>query len=68
MAGKQRDLTQTQFDAKCKQYGFRRDVLGYHKLGDTPVHVYALNAGRRRRAQLAYLINEHAKALDRMEQ
>lgn len=62
-----RDLTQAQFDAKCKKLGFvRQGFLGYYALPSSrsrpkDVHVSVWNAGSRRRSQLAYLIEQDAK-------
>ena len=57
-----RDLTQAQLDKKCKQYGFKpTGFLSYYDVG-YGLHVCALNAGTRRRSQLAYLIEERNKA------
>lgn len=57
-----RDLTKAQFDAACERRGFKRTgFMGYYEIGyNTSVSV--LNAGRRRRDQLAYLIREAGKA------
>ncbi len=59
-----RDLTKAQFAAKCKKLGFTpTGVMGYYILPDAPsTHVSILNAGPRRRAQLAYLIKQNALA------
>ncbi len=57
-----RDLTKTQFDAKCKKLGFApQGFLGYHRLASSSVHVSVENAGPRRRARLAYLIQQDAQ-------
>lgn len=57
-----RDLTKAQFDAACKRRGFTATgFLGYYDIGyGTSVSVH--NAGTNRRARLAYLIREAAKA------
>ncbi len=56
-----RDLSKAQFDAKCKRLGFvPQKVLGYYKLANSNTCVSVGNAGPRRRAQLAYLIEENA--------
>ena len=63
-----RDMTEAQFRRACERYGFMPGSImgGYYLLPDTGGrHVYAGNAGPRRRAQLAYLIREHAKALEK---
>jgi len=62
-----RDLTQAQFIAACRRYGFEPQLFGYYKLGETPVCVHAPNAGPRRRDQLAYLLAEYEKAQEREE-
>jgi len=58
-----RDMSQAQFDAALKRHNIRRDWFGYYvvtwKPNGTPrLHVYAGNAGPRRRSQLAYLLRE----------
>ena len=60
-----RDMTEAQFRQACERYGFESTFFGYYRLGDTPAHVCAQNAGPRRRSQLAYLICEHAKAQEK---
>lgn len=62
-----RDMTEVQFRAACERRGFRKVFmgLGYYSLPDTPVQVWARNGGPRRRDQLAYLIREHAKILEK---
>lgn len=60
----QRDMTKGQFRKECERYGFKpTGFLGYYRLPDVAVEVSVLNAGSRRRSQLAYLIREHEKAL-----
>lgn len=58
-----RDLTQAQFDAECRRYGFERvGYLGYYRVpGERRVCVSVWNAGPRRRTQLAYLLKCLAK-------
>ena len=55
-----RDLTKGQFDRACQRRGFTpTGVFGYCRIGyygANPVEVSIHNAGRNRRAQLAYLI------------
>lgn len=61
-----RDLSVAQFEKKCREYGFTRDgFLGYFNLGipNQSVHVSILNAGPKRRSQLAYLIQQRDKHL-----
>lgn len=61
-----RDMTKAKFRKECERYGFvPQGFLGYYKLGDTDSHVSIENAGTRRRDQLAYLIREHQKAVER---
>lgn len=60
-----RDLTQAQFEAKCKALGFaKQGFLGYYKLARSSVCVSIANAGPRRRSQLAYLIEQDKKYED----
>jgi hypothetical protein len=61
-----RDLTRAQFWAACERAGFTRtevSFMGYYRLAppfqNTSVSI--LNAGDRRRDQLAYLHAEQAK-------
>jgi hypothetical protein len=53
-----RDMTQAQFDKRVAELGFKRvGFLGYYALpAPHNLHVSALNAGKRRRDQLAYLL------------
>lgn len=54
-----RDLTAAQFAAALKRHGFEPvGFLGYFRLPGTRRYVSALNAGPRRRDQLAYLIRQ----------
>ena len=57
-----RDLTKAQFRAACKRRGFIAEALGFYIVGAAAgggaVSVYSYNAGRSRRARLAYLIAE----------
>ena len=63
-----RDLTKAQFEAACKRQGFGpREMMGYRDVGIGGVLVCAENAGPNRRAQLAYLIQEHDRLLARQE-
>jgi hypothetical protein len=57
-----RDLTQKQFDSACSRHGFKPvGFFSYYDVGNG-VEVCSLNAGRRRRDKLAYLIRESEKA------
>ena len=54
---KQRDLTRDQFLRRLDHYGFTPEgFMGYYRLPGSSVCVSALNGGRRRRDQLAYLL------------
>jgi hypothetical protein len=56
-----RDMTQRQFDEACAQLGFvAHGVMGYYRLPSpkNTVCVSIRNAGKRRRDQLAYLIEQ----------
>ena len=58
-----RDMTKREFDSACARYGFKPcGFMGYYSLADAPVNVSILNAGKHRRAQLAYLLREYEKA------
>jgi hypothetical protein len=59
----QRDLTQRQFNEACERYGFKSEgIMGYYRLPvKTHTCVSVWNAGDKRRAQLAYLIQEMHK-------
>ena len=60
-----RDLTQKQFEAALKRNDIGpRKFFGYHDVGHS-VSVSALNAGDRRRDQLAYLIKQKKWAADK---
>lgn len=52
-----RDMTKAQFDAALQRAGIVRSFFGYYELPGK-LHVYAANAGSRRRAQLAYLLSK----------
>ena len=57
-----RDITESQFDAKCRKLGFvPQGFRGYYRLASADVLVSINNAGSRRRTQLAYLIAQDAK-------
>jgi hypothetical protein len=59
-----RDLTQKQFNDRCKEYGFTTvGFMGYYNLGIPGQHieVSVYNAGSSRRSQLAYLIQQRDK-------
>jgi len=56
-----RDMSKRQFRAALKRHGIKpRGFLGYHDIGNGTL-VSALNAGSRRRDQLAYLLRERDK-------
>ena len=59
-----RDLSEQQFLDACRKRGFAPDFLGYWKLAapHDNCSVYRFNAGKRRRNQLAYLMQEQKKA------
>ena len=60
------DMTGQAFRAACQRRGLvPKGFMGYYALGTTPVEVSVLNAGSTRREQLAYLIREHAKAVEK---
>jgi hypothetical protein len=64
MKMKTRDMSQSQFDAACARRGFKRQgFFGYYDLNipEQRVSVSILNAGTKRRAQLAYLIRQQDK-------
>lgn len=59
-----RDMTRAQFRAACERAGFKGPgLLGYCRLVPPydNTHVSILNAGERRRDQLAYLHAQQAK-------
>lgn len=63
-----KDMTQAEFDAACKRRGFETQGFGgYFRLDTLATRVSAWNAGTNRRAQLAYLIQEHARHAEREE-
>ena len=60
-----RDMTQKQFETALKKNGISpRGFLGYHTVCKG-VSVCALNAGSRRRDQLAYLLREQQRIEDK---
>ena len=63
MSNQARDMSQAQFDQECKKLGFEPEGFwGYYKVvGGWRVSI--LNAGTRRRAQLAYLIQQRDEIL-----
>ena len=69
MATQTRDLSRAEFQRACKRQGFEPGGVlgGYVKIGVGGIHVYAPNGGSRRRAQLAYLIQERAHWLEKQE-
>ncbi len=64
-----RDLTEREFKAKLRQYGFGmvEPPLGYVKLASGPTHVSVWNAGPTRRQQLAYLLDCDKRERARVE-
>ncbi len=60
------DMTQAQFNAACKRF-HACGILGYFTMPETNVSVSVLNAGKRRRDQLAYLIQQQRKVTERIE-
>ena len=63
-----RDMSKAQFDAACKKRGFTpAGFMGYYNIGHG-TSVCKLNAGSRRRSQLAYLIREAELAEQRHEE
>lgn len=57
----ERDISIKNFHAACKRHGFKpQHILGYYDIGQGAC-VSILNAGSRRRDQLAYLIREAKK-------
>lgn len=64
-----RDLTKAQFDAMVKKLGFQpQGFMGYYRLPIPGKHycVSAWNGGKRRRDQLAYLVEALAHEEARM--
>jgi len=60
-----RDISKKQFDEACKRHGFTtHGFLGYYNIG-YGTEVSILNAGIRKRDQLAYLIQQKDKAKKR---
>jgi hypothetical protein len=56
-----RDMTKKQFDDACRELGFEtHGIMGYYRLPlpKNRVCVSIHNAGKRRRDQLAYLIEQ----------
>ena len=66
-AGAMRDLTQAQFENALKRNGMKREMFGYVHVAEQS-SVYPRNAGRNRRAQLAYLLRERERILTREAQ
>jgi hypothetical protein len=65
-----RDMSKAQFDAAAKRHGFTPEgFMGYYDLGIEGQRsaVSVLNAGKNRRARLAYLLREREKQLAKME-
>ena len=64
----QRDLSKGQFSEACKRYGFEpTGFMGYYALPKplNNTHISIWNAGDKRRAQLAYLIQQWHKEEER---
>jgi len=55
-------MTEKQYRQALEKHGFRQAALGYVELPGVGVHVWAPNAGPRRRARLAYLLAELNRA------
>lgn len=55
-----RDFSQREFDERCRKHGFSpAGFAGYYVISESPRRlVSVLNAGTRRRDQLAYLLRE----------
>ena len=51
-----RDMTNGQYKAALKRHGFRQEPFGYVRVTDRLI-VHPANAGKNRRARLAYLIS-----------
>lgn len=60
-----RDMTKAQFDAALKRNNFKWGHFGFVKDLGSGLHIYAANAGSRRRDQLAYLIAVRRKYAER---
>lgn len=70
MTSRSRDMTRRQFEAACERYGFEPvGLLGYFKLPSDPdCCVSVLNAGRRRRDQLRYLLEADRRCAQRISE
>ena len=63
-----RDFTKAEFKAACKRHGFKPSgIWGYHSMPGTKVEISIWNAGDRRRTQLAYLIQEQRRLIEKAE-
>jgi hypothetical protein len=65
-----KDMSVSQFRAALKRHGMRMSELGgFVGMGPfgkcSQAHVYAANAGPNRRAQLAYLLQERDKLVEK---
>lgn len=59
-----RDITAKQFNSAIAKRGIERAPAGYFHIGNKR-YVYARNGGNKRRSQLAYLIAEQRKIMDK---
>ena len=55
---RRKDMSAEGFRRAVDRFGLREVSPGYYQLPGTRTFVYAPHAGRRRRDQLAYLLNE----------
>jgi hypothetical protein len=65
-----RDMSQLKFNEAVRRHGFRAEgFMGYYDLGIEGHHaaVSVHNAGKNRRARLAYLLKSREEYLKRME-
>lgn len=62
------DMTTAQFKAACKRHRFlNSNLMGYYWLPGTSTHVSVWKVGKRRRDQLAYLIQEQRRLIGKSE-
>lgn len=62
------DMTTAQFKAACKRRGFvDMRIMGFYSLPESGFHVSVWNVGKRRRDQLAYLIQEQRRLSEKSE-
>lgn len=59
-----RDMSEREFLVRLESNGMRPALMGYVRVTES-TSVYRYNAGERRRDQLAYLMQEQAKAAAR---